>query len=317
MAEWETIVTRKISGKGVLKVPPDKNKIRAYVLFGTVVRKPTQEYNNYTWNPPRSRYASISFLRQGYVLDTFPMEYERQVWDGINDVSGQTLIAVKCAYDGVLESIFKLSALIIASNPVLLATTEPVSITDLIKDYENLRLSWDEMRVQCYADTAIEFKMSALKYDVCNLEKDRDKPPPPPPPPVPPVPPGQPILDISPPYQPSNEPQLGDNNNTQPHPTDIVPLPPPPPPGTSVELTVIYDSSTLGRQEAKQYVTTPYFVWHNDGQIEGFYTLFPSAPYGYPFNIITAQGGMTPPSVVFISATDTSGYPVDVRIKPQ
>lgn len=213
--EWELIQTRTVSGKGVLKLPEDKKKIRAYILYSNVVRFPVNKYVNKNWNPSRSRYAQLSFLYQGYVIDTHSVEFDGQAYSGINDISGQTLIAVKCAYAGMLESISKLSAIIIAADPVLLAAgTQVVSITDLIKDYENLRLSWDEIRIQCYADTALQFKLYSLKYGTCDPEKDKDKPPPPPPPPPPKTPPGQP-LTVSDPYTSNN-----DDTNTEPYPLD-------------------------------------------------------------------------------------------------
>ncbi len=313
MAEWEVVETRKISGKGVLKMPPDKNKNRAYVLFGSVVREPKQRYGNYNWNPDRSRYANMVFLRQGYVIDTLAMEFRTQVWDGVNDVSGQTLIAVKCAYAGMLESIFKLSALVIASNPVLLATVEPVSVTDLIKDYENLRLSWDEIRVQCYADTAIQLQLSRLKYDVCEPEKDKDKPPPPPPPPLPPVPPGEPIYDISPAY----EEETNDNNNTAPYPEDVPPPPELPPPGLNLIVRIVFKELTGQRAGietiAEREVTSPYYV-----SVNFFEHILVYTPWGWqPGNreiLIISYGNPTPERRFdIVSITDSSGYAVDVR----
>lgn len=313
MAEWEVIQERKISGKGVLKVPPDKNKVRAYVLFGTVVREPVNKYTNFNWNPPRSRYASIALLRQGYIIDTLSMEFNAQVWDGVNDVSGQTLIAVKCAYAGMLESFAALSRLVILSNPLLSLATDVVSITDLIKDYENLRLSWDEARINCYADTAISFRLSALKYDVCDPEKDKDKPPPPPPPPIPPVPPGQPIFDISPPY----EEETSDNNNTAPYPEDVPPPPELPPPGLNLIVTIVWEETTGQNAGVRRTndveVTSPYYVSINLTSYLGVFTPWGWQP-GFREVLIISYGNPTPDiRLKIISITDNSGYAVDVR----
>ena len=220
MAEWEVIQERIISGKGVLKVPTDVVKNRAYVLFATVVRQPRNKYLNFNWNPARSRYGNMVFLREGYVINTLPIEFSKQVFDGINDISGQTLIAVKCAYEGILQTFVNLGNGLAGTPGGIGLSVTP--ITDLIKDYENLRLAWDEVRLQCYADTAISLRLSRLQYDVCNPDKDKDKPPPPPPPPVPPVPPGEPV-ETDKPY----DEDTSDDGNTEPYPGDE-PLPPTP-----------------------------------------------------------------------------------------
>jgi len=220
VAEWETIQERLISGKGVLKVPTDVKKNRAYVLFATVIREPRNKYLSFNWNPAKSRYGNLVFLREGYVVDTLPIEFTKQVFDGINDISGQTLIALKCAYVGVLDSLVNLS-LAIGGTPGGIGIT-PISYVDEIKDYENLRLAWDEVRLQCYADTAISLRLDRLKYDSCSPDKDKDNPPPPPPPPEdnPPIPPGTPIVNISDPYDGT------DDGNTVPFEGDEFPTPP-------------------------------------------------------------------------------------------
>ncbi len=312
MAEWETIQERRISGKGVLKVPTDVVKNRAFVLFATVIRQPKNKYANYNYNPPKSRYASLTFLRQGYVLDVLPMEYSTQVWDGVNDISGQTLIAVKCMYAGLLQTFINLTNAMAATpgGIGLFYTT----IEDTIKDYESLRLAWDEIRVQCYADTAISLRLDRLKYDVCEPEKDQDRPPPPPPEYEPPTPPGEPILDIDPPYNEDNM----DNNNTQPFPGDEPPAPPElPPPGINIIVKIVYKE--LGGQyagvlsTAEREVTSPYYVSVNFSEHILVYT-----PWGWqPGNreiLIISYGNPTPERRFdIVSITDNSGYAVDVR----
>lgn len=220
MAEWEIVQERLISGKGVLKVPTDAVKNRAYVLFATVVRQPKNKYLNFNWNPARSRYGNMVFLREGYVIDTLPIEFPKQVFDGVNDISGQTLIAIKCAYEGILQTFVNLGNGLAGTPGGIGLSVTP--ITDLIKDYENLRLAWDEIRLQCYADTAISLRLSRLKYDTCDEDKDKDKPPPPPPDPIEPIEPGTPI-ETDEPY----DEDTSDDGNTKPFPGDE-PLPPTP-----------------------------------------------------------------------------------------
>lgn len=226
MTEPELIQKRLLSGKGVLKVPTDVVKNRYTVLYCTVIRKPKNPYLNNNYNPPRGRYGTLVFLRQGYVIDSKPIEYEKSAFDGINDICGQTLNAVKCAYSGTLQSIYNL-AVSIAGTPGGIGLT-PTTIDNSIEDYTNLRLAWDECRYVAYADTAVELQLWRQKYDICEEGNDNDQPPPPPDAPHEPVPPGTPIYDIDDPY----DDETSDDGNTQPYPGDE----PPPPEGSACSI---------------------------------------------------------------------------------
>lgn len=214
--DYELIEQRVISGSGVLKIPQSSKKIRHAYLIADLIRPPRNAYINKNWNPDRGKYAFITFRKDGYVVDTASMEFEKQRWDTIADISGQNLNAIKCAYDGTLKSFANLGAALGAI---------PVSIQDLIQDFEYLSLNWDEVLVRCYADTAVQLRFYALKHESCDPDRDKQKPPPPPPPPLPRRPPGTPIEDISEPYD-SN---TSDDNNTNPYPEDSFPPPEPPP----------------------------------------------------------------------------------------
>lgn len=215
MSEYELIQERFISGKGLLKVPTDTRKNRAYILYAAVFRKPSNPYLNFNYNPPRGRYGTLVFLRDSYVIKNTALEYPNQVFDGVNDISGQTLLAVKCAYDGILQTFYNMS-IALAATPGGQGLT-PISITNLITDYTNLRLSWDECRLQCYADTAIRLSLYRLVYDVCDDDYNADIPAP-----IPDLPtqisPGEPIEGISPAYDDES-----DDGNTVPYPGDEPP----------------------------------------------------------------------------------------------
>lgn len=211
MADYELIEERLVSGKGVLRVPPDKTKNRHSVLYLDVVREPRNKYYNGNWNPIRSRYATLSFRRDDYIISTATMEFDRQAYDSIADISGQNLIAIKCMYEGILISFVN-----IATAQGLILT----SYQDLIKDYESLNLGWEEVLIQCYADTAIQARLYRIQYDSCDPAKDNQKKPPPPPAPLPKVPPGTPICDISDAYDSDT-----DGGNTDPYEGDEVPPP--------------------------------------------------------------------------------------------
>jgi len=191
MADLELIEDRIISGTGLLRIPQDDEQpVRYGLVLLDVVRKPKNIYLNFAWKPERSRYANIVYLRNEYVVGTHAMEYEREALDGVADITGQVLRAVKCAYQGVLQSFVNLAIAIPSSAP-------PTEVVNLIKDYESLSLGWDTCVIKCYADTAIQARLFQLKYDVCDPEFDKQFKLPPPPPPLPQVPPGTPIADIS------------------------------------------------------------------------------------------------------------------------
>jgi hypothetical protein len=213
MADFELIQDRYISGQGLLRIPTDVRKNRLLILYCDVIRPPKNIYLNLNYLPPRSQYGWLTFFRNGYLTDTKDIRFPKESFDGINDISGQSLIALKCAYDGILESFANLGT--------ALGLTV-VSVVDTIQDYENLNLSWDEVRVRCYADTALQLRLYRLKYDSCAPDKDKDKQPPPPPPPRDPVPPGTPITDLDPPYT-GGEP----DDTTQPYDGDDFPVEPP------------------------------------------------------------------------------------------
>lgn len=224
MAEYELIQQRNISGRGVLRVPTDVRKNRSFVLYASVFRTPLNPYLNLNYNPPRGRYGTLVFLRDGYVISSEPIEYKKHVFDGVNDMSGQTLLALKCAYDGMLESVYRLSVNL-SFTPGGIGLNA-VNYTNGIADYVNLRLAWDECRLVCYADTAIQLTLYRLVYDVCNDNFDIDLAPPIPDP-IADIPPGTPIEGIDPAYDDEN-----DEGNTSPFPGDGPATPPPPIEGT-------------------------------------------------------------------------------------
>lgn len=223
MADYELIQSRIVSGKGVLKIPTDGVRGRSAILYAEVIRNPKNKYVNKGWNMERSRYANLVFLRAGYVMYALPMEFDKQVYDTINDSSGQTLIALKCAYEGILISFTNLAT---ALGKVL------TQYVDAIKEYQNLVYSWDEVRIVCYADTAIQFRLYGLSYDSCSLGKTQTNKPIVPPAGASPVAVGTPIT-VSPPYVASGS----DGGATAPISTDL---------GTQVSTcNIIYDYTDL------------------------------------------------------------------------
>lgn len=205
MATLTQIEERLISGTGTIRVPSSSAKNRVLVLLCDIIRQPKNRYRNYNWSPDRGRYAALTFLRNGYVQKEDELVYARQQWVEIPDVTSQNLIALKCAYDGILQSFINLGNAI----PFVF----PTYTVDLIKDYEYLQYGWDSVNLRCYADTAVQVRLFSLQHDTCDPEKDDPAQPPPPPPPLPETPPGTGIADIDDPYD-------DDDDITDPHPID-------------------------------------------------------------------------------------------------
>lgn len=207
MANIELVEDRLISGTGVLRIPEAVLKGRLWIIYVDVVRRPENEYQDFKWSPPQSLYARICYRRDGYVCDTDHIRYLREQRTHIPDITGQNLRAIKCAYEGILQTFFNLG------NALALPS---ISITNLIKDYESLAFSYSEVVFKCYADTALQVRLFRLDYDVCNPENNRSRRPPPPPPPLPRIPPRTPIGNITPPYDDNDD-------DTQPYTGDETP----------------------------------------------------------------------------------------------
>lgn len=223
MADPVKLEERLVSGKGVLKLPESAKKSRYLILYVDLIRAPNQRYLNFNYNPPKGRLATLVLLKNGYVQSVDEISYDRESRTYVADFSGQNLIAIKCMYDGILKTFTNLGNSL--GSPT-------ISVTDLIKDYESLHLGWDEIKVVCYAETALQLRLFGKPYDTCDPLKDKQHDPPPPPPPLPKVPPGTSIGDISQPYP--DEPE--GNPDTVPFPGDEAP--PPPEPGTDTGDTV-------------------------------------------------------------------------------
>lgn len=209
----ELLEERIISNRGVLRVPDGEGKYRRYTLLCDVIRDPVRPFISNKWSPSRQRYGTLVFLRDEYVVAESPVDYEHRRYDWILDASGQTLVAVKCAYEGILETFFNLG------NALSLPS---ISITNLIEDFETYNLLWNEVRLVTEPGAAFLLRLYGNEYQRCNDEAlDEDKPPPNPPP-IPKVPPLTPIEDISEPYP--------DDDVTDPEDIDSFPEPPPPVP---------------------------------------------------------------------------------------
>lgn len=191
MTVEKLVESRLISGAGLLRIPADAENIYYWSVLIDVVRPPSRIFRSNKFNPSRQRYATITALKDGYVLDEQFVDYPRRRFDIVLDSSAQTLLAVKCAYQGTLISIANLATAL--SLPV-------ISIDDLVKPMESLNLVADSLHFVCEQDTALQVRLFSRDLISCNEESVKQPKQPPPPPPQEPLPPGEPIGDITPPY---------------------------------------------------------------------------------------------------------------------
>lgn len=210
MAAVSTPIIRRISGTGILRMPDEAISARRIIINADIIRPPKTKYENYSSEPPESFYAKICLMKGSYLHSTFDYKFESQEWIFTPDEAGQILIAIKCAYDGILETFFNLG------NALELPS---ISLNNTIKDYLQLPLPWDAIKVKCYADTALQLSMKSIPYDVCKPEYKNTQPPGEPPTQPTKVPPGTPV-SISTAYD-------NTDTTTQKHPIDdgYVPTP--------------------------------------------------------------------------------------------
>lgn len=155
----------------------------------------------------------MTLRRAGIVQGELIQEYpSQQFWDYF-DPGGQTLVAIQCAYKGILQTFFNLG------NSLSLPS---ISVQNAIADYSRLTPTWDECVIVCYSDTAIKVSLLQLVYDSCGEDSGTTLLPPIIEPPSEFFEPGEPIL-VSPPYDENDEsepyaPFEGDFNEVPPPP---------------------------------------------------------------------------------------------------
>lgn len=215
MAE-PVVETRTISGRGKIRIDEKFDDCRLITLYSSVLRMPKNRYLNKNWSPDQGQYANLTFCYQEYVDLSFAQKYENQSWTVHNNESAQLGASLVCVYDGILERFSTLASLI------------PAQLFDRINDirqhpYSSFR--YDELRFDCYADTALTITLIGEKISKCSPDDAPNRPPQLPPVSFPQLPPGTPLSEettpLSPPYE-EDEP-----DKEKPFPGDEVAPPPP------------------------------------------------------------------------------------------
>lgn len=211
--EPELLEERKISGRGLFVIP-DSDEYRHFWLYCSVKRLPKVNFTNSKWNPDRSEYAKITWIRKDYVIREDVLNYENQCFEFAVDSTGYLATAMVCMYESIVGYLDYLAPYVDApplpSDPENRIYVEP------------LRTTPQQIKIVCRGDTYVNCKLYLLNYDV-NCPEATPTPKEPPDPPIEEqVPPGTP-LEVSPPYD-----DVDDDGDTDP--SDIDDFPPPPSP---------------------------------------------------------------------------------------
>ncbi len=220
--EWQLLEERLISGRGLFRIPAN-DAYRHFYLYINVVRIPRVNWTSSKWNPDRSEYAKITWVRDKYVLREDALNYENQLFEYSPDPSNANYInqGMVCLYEQIIGYLDYLAPFIPAPP---LAEGAPIPI-------EPLKNTPDEIKIVCRESTAINCKLYYLEYEeACGSATSTPKEPPDPEP-EPQQPEFAPIGDITPPYQEPN-----DDGDTVPYQGDE--NPPPPPTSGTWNLTV-------------------------------------------------------------------------------
>lgn len=239
MAEKEVpnlLEERVISNRGLIVWTPDPLYRRFWVQC-ELIREPQINFVNKKFNPDKSDYANIIFLRENQVIREEVMNFERQTFTFDPDPSGYIAKALLCMYQSITDQLVAIGAAV----GVIFGEGEPIFC-------EPIQDQFDQILFSVRVDGAIGVQLYGLKYDQACPEADPQTQPPPPPPDFPNFPPGTPLADTdapaSPPYDPPD-----DDGNTNPLPDDIAPPPPDPGGEACTKYVVQYSILFLGATE--------------------------------------------------------------------
>lgn len=247
------LVERNISGRGIVRIDKDSSDVKESRIISvstSVLRYPTNRYINNNYNPTRSRYGTMNFMREKSVLLSVPIEFDNQVLDFPPESCYQNIYALICVYDGILRSFANLGT--------ALGLTV-IQEENRIKGFRHNDSLFDEIKIVCYADTAITVSVYSVPFDLCEDEQGNTTPTPPPAP-EPPypneepgggrVPVGSPLTGdkaVSPAYDGED-----DDGDTVPFPGDEpTPVEPPPEGGSCVQYLVVvsYTQVSTGQRQ--------------------------------------------------------------------
>jgi hypothetical protein len=291
--EPELIETRLISGRGLFEVPPNDN-YRFLWLYVSLKREPRINFGSSKYNPDKSEYGKITWIRDSYVMRSEAITFEEEVFFWDKQESGYIGTALTCMYESIVGYLDYLAPYLgaapLPSDPLNRIWIEPI---------DNIPT---EIKIVTRGTSLLQCKLYSLEYDVACPEAEPSPKPPPSPPPSLPLPiPEQ--IEVSPPYEYPN-----DNGDTVPSDQDSVPPPPPPPiPDGSLwqvtYLATLFNGTTRTQVRTWQY---PYDSPIIGGTANSSSTVRHSGTPGSPFvslgytsiAVSVSPGANPPPNVI-------------------
>ena len=247
--ELELREERIISGIGSLRVP-DVATIRYARLNIDVVRMVTEPHLSKKFTPNRSRFCTLSFMKNGYVIAEEVVDYRQRQFDWQPGLWHQNLAGIQCSYEGLLQSFFNLGVAL---------QLQPVTKENDVAPWRPINTFWDEVQVTCEGTTAVQLRLYIQALEDCDGQDDNipDEPPPPdlPDPLIPPFFP----IEVSPPYDPDDP-----DEPYAPLPTDLPQEPEPPEPeggdcqSWRITLSYIRNDGVNGTQTVNQSFFSPF-----------------------------------------------------------
>jgi len=257
---------RTVSGKGSIAIPEDFANASLIVLYMDVIREARSVYRNFNSNPSESFFARVAACYDDYVLQSFQVEFDRQMFQVFPGDVSDVMQAVKCLERSLFLPLKAIA--IIAGGDITIPDPFPLDV------YEPQGYVPNNFKFVCYGGTALRLTLKGFENENCgDAEFPRKKPPTPPPPPDK-FDPDEPV-DVSPP-----DPNYPDD--TDPFEGDEV-LEPPlelPIEGECLRyrLTITYDRYNVGSVTVQIDLGAPIIELYTENQvpfpaIDGIYAL--------------------------------------------
>jgi hypothetical protein len=172
---------RTIQYYGLLRIPNALKNVKNYQIYFDLLRRPKQPYTNIKYPFPKGFYGYMQLNYKGRVVDTYALEYERQLVCRDKDDSIYLHASISCHLEAMLTSFINVANYL-----------EPgyvVQRNNPIKDWTNFKSPiFDEIAIRmldefCIATITFDWE----SVDVCSVpfseppEDGKDSIPPPPP----------------------------------------------------------------------------------------------------------------------------------------
>lgn len=199
---------RTVSGRGSLTIPESFSKAVRIFLYVDVIRENESVYRSYRVNPDESFFGRITANIGNYVLQTYSIDFDRQVFELFPGDNATIISAIKCLEKAV-------------RNYVFLGTANPAVIfLDQLEEFEPPRWNADNFKFVCFGGTALRLELRGYAPSLCGEDDSEPTPPPEPPQdePFDKTPPDEPVT-VSPPEdgeEPETDPFPGDEEETPP-----------------------------------------------------------------------------------------------------